>query len=518
MSDKQRRFFDNEPAPWEVDEQAEQLVATVVFSTGPGGEFDYAVPDRLVGKVEPGRRVRAPLGRSNRLVTGYCVRLETKTAGPRTLKPLEGVVDPHNLLSPAMLRLTGWIAEHYLCPWGQVIEAVVPAGVRVQAGTRAVKVFAVCADAAERLSAQKLPEKQAQVVKVLTAATEPMSMEELTRAAKCTSAPVTALRRKGLIVTSTQRARSTRSPEPHALRQSSLVLNPDQQAALDAIRAALNSRQHQTLLIHGVTGSGKTEIYIQAIQEVVQFGRQAIVLVPEISLTPQTLERFRSRFDRVAVLHSHLTDSERHWQWATIASGQVQVIVGARSAIFAPAPNLGLIVLDEEHESSFKQDSAPRYHARDVAIHRAQAEGVPLLLGSATPSLESWYRAQVGEYRLLELPQRVLGRPLPVVGTVDLRHDIHSLVSRGAICRQLHLAMYEALQQGGQVILLLNRRGFATHIQCPACGKVMQCPHCEIALTHHRTEQIALCHYCDYQVPAPTACPDCGFTGLRSCG
>lgn len=514
MSDQQRRLFDSEPAPWEVDDQTEQLVATVVFPVEPHGEFDYLVPDRLAGAVEPGRRVRVPLGRSNRLLIGYCVRLETKSTGQHALKALQGVVDQHNLLSPAMLRLTGWIAEHYLCPWGQVIEAVVPAGVRDQAGTRAVKVFSISADAA-RLEPQKLPGKQAQVFKVLAGAAQPMTLEELTRAAKCTSAPVTALVRKGLISVGTQRTRSAAVAEPHAPRQPSLVLNPEQQTALDTILAALNSRQHQTVLLHGVTGSGKTEIYMQAIREVVQFGRQAIVLVPEISLTPQTLERFRSRFDRVAVLHSHLTDSERHWHWAAIAAGQVQVIVGARSAIFAPAPNLGLIVLDEEHESSFKQEIAPRYHARDVAIHRAQAEGVPLVLGSATPSLESWYRAQVGQYRLIELPRRVLGRPLPQVGTIDLRNDIHSRVSRGAICRQLHAAMDESLRQGGQVILLLNRRGFSTQIQCPACGKVIQCPHCEIALTHHRTEQIALCHYCDYEVPAPTACPDCGFAGIR---
>jgi primosomal protein N' (replication factor Y) len=294
-----------------------------------------------------------------------------------------------------------------------------------------------------------------------------------------------------------------------------LVLNPDQQRALAAILQSLHARRHQTLLIHGVTGSGKTEVYIQAIQEVVRFGRQAIVLVPEISLTPQTVGRFAARFGEVAVLHSHLSDAERHRHWQRIADGEVSVVVGARSAVFAPTPQLGLIVLDEEHEGSFKQETAPRYHARDVALARAAAEGVPLVLGSATPSLESWNRARQGEYQLIEMPRRVLGRPLPIVGTVDLRDDNRQRSSHGAIGRQLQQAMARALDDGGQVILLLNRRGFSTHIQCPACGQVMRCPDCDIALTHHRTEEIALCHYCDYQVPAPAVCPNCQFSGIR---
>ncbi|HET6882180.1 MAG TPA: primosomal protein N', partial [Pirellulales bacterium] len=275
---------------------------------------------------------------------------------------------------------------------------------------------------------------------------------------------------------------------------------------------------HETILLHGVTGSGKTEVYIRAIQEVVSYGRQAIVLVPEISLTPQTRQRFRARFGRVAVLHSHLTDAERHAEWQDIARGLVPVVVGARSAIFAPTPHLGLIILDEEHESSFKQDTAPRYHAREVALRRASAENVPLVLGSATPSLESWHRGQTGAYRLLSMPRRVFDRPMPDVMTIDLRNETREHVWSGAISRPLQLAMKAALDEGGQVILLLNRRGFATHIQCAGCGHVLRCPHCDIALTHHRSSEIALCHYCDHEVPAPTRCPECQFMGIRYSG
>ena len=270
--------------------------------------------------------------------------------------------------------------------------------------------------------------------------------------------------------------------------------------------------------MHGVTGSGKTEVYIQAIQEVIRFGRQAIVLVPEISLTPQTRQRFRERFDSVAVLHSHLSGAERHWHWQQIALGKVQVVVGARSAVFAPTPNLGLIAIDEEHDASFKQDSVPRYHARQVALERTRAAGVPLVLGSATPSLESWYAAQQGEYKLLDLPTRVLDRPLPDVAAIDLRTEFRNRQSRGAVSRQLHMAMREALEAGGQIILLLNRRGFSTSIQCPACGHVVRCPDCDIALTHHRQGDKAICHFCDFETSAPPVCPECDFVGIRYSG
>jgi primosomal protein N' (replication factor Y) (superfamily II helicase) len=528
MSTEQRNLFETEPEPWDADDQSLQLVATVVVSAGQSREFDYLVPDALRESVELGRRVKVPLGAANRLLVGYCVRLEDRPAGRRRLKPIHSVIDQRGLLSPPMLRLTRWIADNYLCNWAAVLDAVVPAGVRIGAGTRMTTLLSVDPDALQRLSSLtkgegtdqfRLTAKQLEVLKILAAAKEPLSPTELARAARCTESPIATLRRKGLIRSQTGRITTLRPDETIPAREKHLILNPDQEKALRIVLDAMNSRRHETILIHGVTGSGKTEIYIQAIQEVIHFGRQAIVLVPEISLTPQTVERFRQRFGAVAVLHSHLSDAERHWHWQRIADGAVSVIVGARSAVFAPTPNLGLIVLDEEHESSFKQESAPRYHARDVAVARAAAEGIPLILGSATPSLESWRRAETGEFTLVQMPRRVLDRPLPNVGTIDLRtQKLSGGLSRGAISRQLHTAITAALEDDGQVILLLNRRGFSTHIQCSACGFVAQCPECDIALTHHRTKEIALCHYCDYEVPAPTKCPTCGFMGIRYSG
>ncbi len=515
MTSEQQSLFDLAPAPWEEDDAREQMVAEVVFSRGPEQPFDYAVPETLRGVVAAGSRVRAPFGKGDRLVTGYCVALENRL-DERRLKPLDSVIDERPLLSPAMLRLTQWIAEYYLCPWGQVIDTVVPAGVRQSVGTRETQFVSLPNHVAARLAQLKLTATQKKIVTTLANRAEPLPINDLARLAGCTTAPIKALEKKGWLTFQTRRVENdTLAAAVESMRQADLAMNEDQTRALETIVSSLRSRDHKTVLIHGVTGSGKTEVYIQAIQEVVRFGRQAIVLVPEISLTPQTEERFRSRFGAVAVLHSHQSDIQRRRHWNEIAGGRVSVVVGARSAVFAPARNLGLIILDEEHEGSFKQDSSPRYHARDVALERARAESIPLVLGSATPSLESWYRAQTGQYELVSMPRRVFNRPLPAVNVIDLCSEFRDRRARGAISRQLAAVMEATLREDGQIILLLNRRGFSTHIQCPSCGKVLRCPHCAIALTHHLQQQIALCHYCDHQEPAPTECPECHFAGIR---
>ena len=275
---------------------------------------------------------------------------------------------------------------------------------------------------------------------------------------------------------------------------------------------ALKADAFAPFLIHGVTGSGKTEVYLSAIEEVVARGREAIVLVPEISLTPQTTRRFRRRFARVAVLHSHQSDVERHRHWQRIAAGEVEVVVGARSAIFAPTRRLGLIVVDEEHEGTFKQETVPRYHARDVAVKRAQLEGVPVLLGSATPSLESWWNAERGRYARLSMPTRVEGRPMPAVEVIDLRHEKQL---PGALSETLRQAMHQALSAGGQVILLLNRRGYHTFVVCPQCGSVLKCHSCDVAVTYHRSRHLLVCHTCDAERSCPSACPACAAPRLH---
>ncbi len=518
MSSEQQHLFELEPPAWEADDASEQLVAAIVLSSGPEQTFDYLVPEEMRSLIEPGHRVQAPFGKSNRLVVGYCVALATGPAQGRRLKKLDSLVDERALLSPAILELARWMADYYLCPLGQVLESVLPAGVRQQAGTRLATLLSVPTEVAARVTQLDLSDKQLRVLLYLAASPQALTLKQLAYGAKCSAGIIAALRKKGLIRSEARRIDTSEYVDPLVEHEEHFEPNADQRVALDSVLGLIHSGQHGTALIHGVTGSGKTEVYIQAIQEVIGFGRQAIVLVPEISLTPQAQQRFRSRFGRVAVLHSHMTDVERHRHWERIAGGDVSVVVGARSAVFAPTPNLGLVIFDEEHEGSFKQDTAPRYHARDVALQRCRHENVPLVLGSATPSLESWRRAQQGEFKLISMPRRVFNRPLPAVGTIDLRSEFRDRRSRGAISRQMHIAMEQVLKDNGQVILLLNRRGFATHVQCPGCGFVLKCPECQMALTHHQAEHRVICHHCDHHEQPPHACPQCQFPGMRYSG
>jgi len=298
-----------------------------------------------------------------------------------------------------------------------------------------------------------------------------------------------------------------------------LPLSPPQQEALRQIEIAATSGRYIPFLLFGVTGSGKTEIYLQAIEGVVKRGRQALVLVPEIALTPRIAERFRARFgDRVALLHSALTPGERLDQWLRIRSGDADIVVGVRSAVFAPLPRLGIVVVDEEHDPAYKQEETPRYHGRDVALLQGQMWSCPVLLGSATPSLESFHRTQIGLYRLLSLPERIGAGVLPKVTVIDLRQEPKVPRQRLIFSRLLHDRIRERLGRREQVLLLLNRRGYATSLLCRDCGHLIQCPHCSVALTFHRGAGLLRCHYCDHQRRAPDRCPGCGGVNLRQLG
>lgn len=512
------RLFDDDDAPldWEIAADADRTIARIVFSQPPDDVFEYVVPEPLRELIQPGQRVKVPLGRGNRMVTGYCVDVSQHPETSRKLKELAEIRDRRPLLTREMLDLTRWIADRYLCTWGQVLESVIPAGVKKQAGTREIVCYQLVPPA-KGASAKKLPKKQQAVIDVLTVETEPMPVGELTEKADCGTAPIQALVEKQLIRATRVRKDWFNIDDAPVTRQGDLTLNPEQRAAVDEVVRSLRNNEHRTLLLHGVTGSGKTEVYIQAIREVVGYGKQAIVLVPEISLTPQTIRRFRSRFDSVAVLHSHLSDSERHYHWQQIQSGDVQVIVGARSAIFAPTKRLGLIVIDEEHETTFKQQTNPRYHARDVARERARRESIPLVLGSATPTLESLQRTKDGHDVLLRLTHRVEHRPLPPVVLVDVRND--PVVTKGhSIGRALQSSMTLALKEGGQVILFLNLRGYSTVLWCAKCGQGVRCPQCDITLTWHRDRKKVLCHSCEHEADPYTACPHCSQPGLRYFG
>jgi primosomal protein N' (replication factor Y) len=496
----QRELFASRPE-WEEDDARQGVIATVVMPSGVDRPLDYLVPERLAPEVEPGRRVRVPLGRGDRQRLAYCVAVRCGDLPPQPLKSVIAVEDEAPLLSPRMLELTEWMAERWMARHGAVLEAVLPAGVRLRRRARRNPLLV-----ASGLPPTRRP--TAAQARVLAVANEPRSPAELATLAGVGRDVVMRLLRGGhLMEAAPARAAPSRSDAAPAVD-----LSPAQAAALEAIRRPLCDGRHETIVLFGVTGSGKTEVYLRAVEETLAQGRQAIVLVPEISLTPQTCERFRSRFGAVAVLHSHLTPAERHAAWREIASGRVPVIVGARSAIFAPAPRLGLVVIDEEHESSFKQATAPRYHARDVAEWRARAEGVPLVLGSATPALETFQRCLRGEWTMCRLPDRVGGSHLPAVITVDLRD--RGARSRGVISPRLAAGIRWALDGGGQVILLLNRRGFATHVQCAACGHAIRCPQCDVALTLHQPRGRGICHGCGLVTRVPADCPECRTPGL----
>lgn len=512
----QQQLFSDDVPPWELDSTSECRIAKVVFSEPPHGPLSYLVPDAWAGVIVPGIRLKVPLGKGNREMLGYCVAVETVTQSPQAFKPISEIVDEEPLCTPKVLELMQWMSRYYLAPLGQVFEAAIPAGVRSAAGVRQRTVLFASKAATDHALA-KLPAKQQQVMRQLLLVDEGLTQDQLQKLADCSAAPIQALRKCGLIESQQQSIFAHAAGAKPNCNTVPLALSADQRQALLLIKDSLESLQQQTILLHGITGSGKTEVYMQAIHEVVSFGRQAIVLVPEISLTPQTSQRFLQRFGQVAILHSHMSDVERHYQWRRIAAGDAAVVIGPRSAIFAPLPRLGLIVLDEEHESSFKQDTLPRYHARDVALHRSYLEQIPLVLGSATPSLETWSRAQAGRYKLAKLPRRIHNRPLPEVQIVDMRSQPVA-PNQGSISKPLDEAIRQTLAASGQVMLLLNRRGFATSIQCPKCGYVASCPDCDLPLTHHRDGSKACCHYCDYTIPTPPVCPACKFDAIRFSG
>jgi primosomal protein N' (replication factor Y) len=499
------------------------LFADVVFDRPLDHAFSYRVPESLRDAVAVGKRVLVPFGRGDRSVAGYCVGLSETAPQREGIKDLVRVLDEEALLTPNLLRLTRWMADYYLCGWGQVLNAVVPAGAKEQAGVRALALLEAVPAAELPQPPPKLSAKQTAALEKLREQSGPVETRKLARLAKCGSGPLETLVQKGFVRRIIRRVDRF---DPAAVGtsgadlgvdspRSPVVLNVDQQRAWEVLAPALQGGGFRPFLLYGVTGSGKTELYLRAIEEVIRQGKEALVLVPEISLTPQTIQCFRGRCGEVAVLHSHLGNAERGGHWRRIAAGQVQVVVGARSAVFAPSRKLGLIVIDEEHEGSFKQESTPRYHARDVAVMRARLEGIPIILGSATPALESWHNAERGQYTLLTLPNRVQDLPMPRVALIDLRHELPRGGAFQALSPGLERSMRTALGEGGQVILLLNRRGFSTHVHCPACGYVETCRFCDLALTYHRQRDVTLCHYCGYEQTPPQRCPKCGQAQVR---
>jgi len=497
-------------------------IAKVIVDIALNREFDYEIPDQLRDRVALGTRVTVPFGKSSR--TGYVVGLAGGSARG-DLKRISSLAGEKPLVGESILDLARWMAAYYCTPLESVVRAVLPGAVRRRGAAFKKRLLVSLCPQSDGKACAPLPPKQSAVVDRLRSSGDTL-LSDLVRELGITASPVRALEKKGLLTVAQTSLRRDPNVNRRVLPTAPLELMPEQETALSAIRECMDQTTARSamsgaagvsmkepsgvVLLHGVTGSGKTEVYLQAIDYALKQGRGAIVLVPEISLTPQTVERFTARFGgRIAVLHSHLSDGERHDEWHRIRDGEAEIVVGARSAVFAPVNRLGLIVVDEEHEPSYKQEDAPRYSARDVAVMRGRMERCAVVLGSATPSLESWFNASIRKYELARLPRRVDNRTMPVMRVVDMRMEAARSGHASVFSKTLLEAIRLRLDRAEQTILFLNRRGFATSLICLKCGYVANCDHCSVSYTYHRNDDRLRCHICGANRRVPEQCPEC---------
>jgi primosomal protein N' (replication factor Y) len=493
------------------------MVAHIATDTALDRTFDYLVPDELAAKVAPGMRVRVSFGR--RTLEGTVLGLAETSAFPN-LKPILEVVGDHPFIAPQLLDLARWMAAYYLAPIELALNALLPAPVRRQGGTPARERFVVeIVPAKERPNPlPALTSRQAEVLACIERGGDGF-LNGICQQWHVTPALVRKVADLGYLRIVTRTERRNPMTNRRVLPTQPLALSDEQRGALESILSTVGSPDPRPVLLYGVTASGKTEVYLQAIASVLAEGRGAIVLVPEIALTPQTIQRFAGRFgERVAVLHSQLSDGERHDEWHRIRSGEARVVVGPRSAVFAPVDKLGILIVDEEHEPSYKQEEAPRYHARDVAVMRGHIEKCTVVLGSATPSLESWHNVSLGKYALARMRTRIPGVQPPNTIIVDMRSDGQRDGIPQVFSRALVDAIQRRLQLGEQTMLFLNRRGYAPTMVCPTCAHVETCHDCSLAMTYHLGDNILRCHLCSAFRPPPTTCPKCGDPGIRHRG
>lgn len=498
------------------------MVARVALDLVLRKEFDYFIPPQLDGQVFVGSRVKVPFG--SRLVLGAVTALLPESTH-HSLKSINKVIGEHAKIPGKVFQLAKWISDYYCCPLDATLRSVLPEAVRnEEPGWRERLQITYLADPTD---AHELSPRLIEILSLLRQK-KSVALTPFLKEARTTSSTLKKLEEAHLVSIAPQVSERDPYANETILPTTALSLNPEQQSALERITTAMRSEPAAStaFLLHGVTGSGKTEVYLQAITHALKSGKGAIVLVPEISLTPQTVERFKARFSSgdlqtlVAVLHSHLSAGERHDEWQKIRQNRARIVIGARSAIFAPVENLGLIIVDEEHEHSYKQEESPRYHARDCAVMRAQLENAAVVLGSATPSLESYHNARAGKYILLEMPTRVDDQKMPLVRVVDMRLEARKEKGTPIFSQVLRDRIQLRLERGEQTILFLNRRGYAASLQCPKCGFVAGCPNCSVSLTYHRHNQRLICHICGYHSAAPGVCPEqkCRNPAIRYAG
>ena len=473
--------------------------------------FQYRIPEKLLDQIHPGTPVEIPFGRSNRKIRGYVVEVtEEPEFAPERIKPVSHVIREGIPIEGQLIALAAWMRENFGGTMNQALKTVLPVKQKTTEKEQRLIWLKPDPTTAKSLLGELQRKHQTARARLLEALLEqsPLPYETVTQKLNITVSVIRAMQERELI--RVESIRSWRNPLDQMKKQGTVVtLNPAQQQIVTGIENGWRSGDERPCLIHGVTGSGKTEVYMELIKSVLREGKQAIVLIPEIALTFQTVLRFYNHFgERVSILNSRMSPGERSDQFERAKRGLLDVMIGPRSALFTPFPNLGVIIIDEEHEAAYKSETVPRYHARETAIARGMLCGAHVVLGSATPSVESYDRAQQGQYRLFEMKERVSARPLPTVYTVDLREELRN-GNRSILSDRLRKLMTDRLEKKEQIMLFLNRRGVAGFVSCRSCGEVIKCPHCDVSLNLHNDGNL-VCHYCGYQQPMVKKCPFCG--------
>ena len=473
--------------------------------------FQYRIPEKLLDQIHPGTPVEIPFGRSNRKIRGYVVEVtEEPEFAPERIKPVSHVIREGIPIEGQLIALAAWMRENFGGTMNQALKTVLPVKQKTTEKEQRLIWLKPDPTTAKSLLGELQRKHQTARARLLEALLEqsPLPYETVTQKLNITVSVIRAMQERELI--RVESIRSWRNPLDQMKKQGTVVtLNPAQQQIVTGIENGWRSGDERPCLIHGVTGSGKTEVYMELIKSVLREGKQAIVLIPEIALTFQTVLRFYNHFgERVSILNSRMSPGERSDQFERAKRGLLDVMIGPRSALFTPFPNLGVIIIDEEHEAAYKSETVPRYHARETAIARGMLCGAHVVLGSATPSVESYDRAQQGQYRLFEMTERVSARPLPTVYTVDLREELRN-GNRSILSDRLRKLMTDRLEKKEQIMLFLNRRGVAGFVSCRSCGEVIKCPHCDVSLNLHNDGNL-VCHYCGYQQPMVKKCPFCG--------
>lgn len=473
--------------------------------------FQYRIPKEMEGRLQTGMEVLIPFGRANRETKGYVIGFSEKcNYDPEKIKEITQIIQNHIAIEAKLVALAAWMKEHYGGTMIQALKTVLPIKQQEkQKEQRSIRLLLDRRESKERLS-YFLSKNQTARARVVAALLDRpiLPYEYVTRQLKVTAAVLRAMEEQRILQIEAEVV--YRNPvTAKRTKQQSFCYTEAQQAAIHTFCEEYRRGKRGTYLVYGVTGSGKTEVYMEMIEHVIAEGKQAIVLIPEIALTYQTVMRFYQRFgDRVSIINSRLSKGERYDQMIRAKRGEINVMIGPRSALFTPFERLGLIIIDEEHEGTYKSEQTPRYHARETAIARAAMEGASVVLGSATPSMEAFYKAVTGEFRLLRLPERAKQRAMAHVTVADMRKELEK-GNRSIFSDALRSLMEDRLKKKEQIMLFLNRRGYAGFISCRSCGHVVKCPHCDVSLSSHRNGKL-VCHYCGYEQPMVTSCPECG--------